>query len=325
MSGICSTKSFILFVVIFCATFSCNDPNGELLKVFKTELPVSVIRSSLNHDFIAVGDYTNDPLGFEDLKEDHTVTVLKSEDFSVLHKLNGHTDQIEAVNFSLDSKFLVSSDIDGKIIVWDLLKGVAIVNINTNEWVHEVMFSNSGSEIIAIQGFEKKAILYDLNGKKITTFQVGIQINDFALNRNTNQIYFACHNELQVWSIVSRKKEKTLPLKGIHCIRFNKDYSEYGIGFYNGDISVFNSTSFKEISTLRGHFKPILSLSFNDNNEKIVSSSSDQTIRVWRLSDGEELLSLTNEHQGSVSSVEFITKDDVFASGGDNLELKIWE
>lgn len=314
----------IIIVFIFFLSFHPYAQKGKLLKLIKTELPVNVIKSSPNRDLIAVGDYTNDPLGFKDLREDYTVTIIDGKEFSVLHKLKGHTDKVEALSFSLNSKNLVSSDSDGNIIAWDLIKGKSLINIKTNEWVHEVMFSNSGAEIIAIQGFEKRAVLYDLKGNEISTFNLGVQINDFALNRNTNQIYFGCHNELQIWSLISRQKKKTFPLKGIYCIRFNKDYSEYAIGFINGEIRTYNSNSFHETSILKGHFKPVISLSFNEKNEKIVSSSSDQTIRVWRLADGKELLNLTNEHRGSVLSVEFLTKDDLFASGGENLELKVW-
>ena len=314
----------ITLILIFFHSINTFAQKGKMVKLITTVLPVRMIKSSPNHELIAVGDYTNDPLGFNELNEDYTVTVLDINDYSVLHKLKGHTDKIEAINFSFDSKYLVSSDSDGNIFIWDLISGDVVVEINTGDWIHNVKFSNSGQEIIAIQGFEKSALIYDLDGLKISTLNVGVQINDFDFNSKTNQIYLGCHNELQIWSIVSRKKLKSIPLRGLHCLRFNKDYTKFAVGLLSGDIQIFNSANTK-IETLEGHFKPVLSISFNFNDNKIVSSSSDQTARVWDLSRGKEILQLTNEHKGSILSVEFLTKDDLFASGGENLELKIWK
>jgi len=137
----------------------------------------------------------------------------------------GHQKSIESINFSSDSKRLISTDKSGVIKVWDLTNGKEILNIETGKWVHNAKFSSSGNEFIAIQGYNKVALLYDIKGNLITNFQVNKQIHDFDFNPKSSQIYFGCHAEFQVWSTVSRKLISRTPFKGLMCMSFNNAYS----------------------------------------------------------------------------------------------------
>ena len=76
----------------------------------------------------------------------------------------------------------------------------------------------------------------------------------------------------------------------------------------------------KEILRLKGHFKPVLSVSFGFDNTKLASSSSDQTSRIWDLKKQSEIVQQTNEHKGNVNSIEFISPKNVFLTGGENKE-----
>jgi WD40 repeat protein len=95
------------------------------------------------------------------------------------------------------------------------------------------------------------------------------------------------------------------------------------IGFSSGDILV-TSKNLSDSVKFSGHFKPVLSLSFNADNSSIATSSSDYTARIWSLKRQGQILQLTNEHKGFVNAVEFISKDK-FVTGGENKELKVWK
>ncbi|MCR9066878.1 MAG: hypothetical protein NXI00_23100, partial [Cytophagales bacterium] len=151
-------------------------------------------------------------------------------------ELTGHIESIESINFSTDSKKIVSSDKSGGIIIWNLSDGKQLAKIETNEWVHNIKFSNSGNEIMAIQGYEKVALRYGTKGNLITKLEVRKQINDFEFNPTTNEINFGCYDEFQVWSLITREKINSLPFSGLMCIKFNHDYSQLAIGNSNGDI-----------------------------------------------------------------------------------------
>jgi len=296
----------------------------SLVQKLSTLMPVSCINVSPDKKFIAIADDTEDPLGFKELKETFKISILNSKTYLKKLEFKGHLASIEAINFSYDSKYLVSSDQRGVIIIWDLSNGKQITKIETSEWVHNVKFSNLGNEIVAIQGFEKRALIYDTNGNLRAKIDVGKQINDFEYNPITNKIYFGCFDELQVWSFLSRKKLNSLPFSGLMCMQFNHDYSQFAIGNSNGNI-VIMSPKLQEINRLIGHFKPVLSVSYSLDNSKLASASSDQTARIWGINKQNELIQLVNEHNGTVNSIQYISDKNDFITGGENKELKIWK
>jgi WD40 repeat protein len=317
-------RTAFLLLFLYLASSCLHTQKGNIVKNIPTDLPVSCIKLSPDHEVIAIADDTEDPLGFQELKEEFKIIIISSSDYRVKFKMLGHQESIESINFSPDSKRLISTDKSGVIKLWDLTNGKEILSIKTDEWVHNAKFSSSGNEFIAIQGYNKVALLYDIEGSLILNFQVDKQINDFDFNPESNQIYFGCHDEFQVWSLVTRKLISRTPFKGLMCMSFNNAYSQLAVGTSSGDILLF-TPELKEVSKLKGHFKPVLSISFSFDDKKIASASSDQTARIWDLQKESEILQLTNEHKGTVSAIEFISDNYEFMTGGVNKELKVWK
>jgi len=317
-------KTLIILILVPLFIFESFGQKGKIIETIITKLPISCINISPDNKLIAVADDTEDLLGFQELKETYKISILNSENYSKKFELIGHNESIESINFSSDSKKLVSADKSGIIIIWELSSGKLLTTINSKEWVHNAKFSNSENEIIAIQGYEKVALIYDIKGGLITKLEVGKQINDFELNIKTNEIFFGCHDEFQIWSLISREKIKSLPFTGLMCMQFNHDYSQLAIGVSSGDI-ILMTPELKETYRLKGHFKAVLSISFCFDNSKLASASSDQTSRIWDLKKQSEIVQLTNEHKGTVEAIEFISPKNVFMTGGENKELKVWK
>ncbi|HMX26910.1 MAG TPA: hypothetical protein PLD20_12625 [Blastocatellia bacterium] len=77
------------------------------------------------------------------------------------------------------------------------------------------------------------------------------------------------------------------------------------------------------IRTLEGHTSPIEDCTFSQDGERIVSSSSDGTVKIWKA-DGEILHSFT-EHAAPVHNCAFIRNSKLIASASRDLTLKLWE
>ena len=315
---------FIFILLLLFSSTEIKAQKGKLSSTISVDLPVSCIQVSPDKEIIAIADDTEDPLGFQELKETYKIKILNSGSYSKKYEFIGHKESIESINFSLDSKRLVSTDKEGTIIIWDLSNGKQLSKIETGEWIHNAKFSISGNEIVAIKGYEKVALIYNIKGNLITKLTVSKQINDFDLNNITNEIFLGCFDEIQVWSLISVEKLRSIPFSGLMCMRFNHDYSQLAIGVSSGDVFIM-STYLKEITKLKGHFKPVLSISFSFDNSKLASASSDQTARIWDLKKRSEIIQLTNEHKGTVQAIEFISDKNEFMTGGENKELKIWE
>ncbi|MCR9066737.1 MAG: hypothetical protein NXI00_22395, partial [Cytophagales bacterium] len=77
-------RNFFLVCIIslLFTSFEIKAQKGKLLTTISTELPISCIKLSPNKNFIAVSDDTEDPLGFQELKEIYKINILNSENYS---------------------------------------------------------------------------------------------------------------------------------------------------------------------------------------------------------------------------------------------------
>ena len=74
---------------------------------------------------------------------------------------------------------------------------------------------------------------------------------------------------------------------------------------------------------LYGHSSLGISVSFSPNGDYLASGSSDKTICVWRVSNG-ELIKTLLEHAYSILSVVFSPNGEYLASGSTDRTIRLW-
>ncbi len=74
----------------------------------------------------------------------------------------------------------------------------------------------------------------------------------------------------------------------------------------------------------RGHTQPIVAARFDDTGERIVTSSTDQTVRVWDVADGRELHRLVG-HRWQVTAAEFVSGTSLVASASWDQTVRLWD
>jgi len=77
------------------------------------------------------------------------------------------------------------------------------------------------------------------------------------------------------------------------------------------------------VRTLTGHILGVNSVSFSPDGQFLALGSSDDTVKIWRVSDGKEVRTLTG-HTNLVRSVAFSHDGQFLASGSDDNTVKIW-
>jgi dipeptidyl aminopeptidase/acylaminoacyl peptidase len=81
------------------------------------------------------------------------------------------------------------------------------------------------------------------------------------------------------------------------------------------------------VSTLTGHSRGINSVAISPDGQTLASGSNDKTIKLWQLSTGDELRTLTG-HSGlsaGVYSVAFSPDGQTLVSGSDDKTIKLWQ
>jgi len=76
---------------------------------------------------------------------------------------------------------------------------------------------------------------------------------------------------------------------------------------------------------LRGHEGAVRSLAVSPDGRRIVSGSSDGTLRLWDAETGEALVDPMRGHQGEIFSVAFSPDGNRIASGGSDHTLRVWD
>lgn len=77
--------------------------------------------------------------------------------------------------------------------------------------------------------------------------------------------------------------------------------------------------------TLRGHEDPVLSVAFGGDGKRIVSGSSDNTVRVWDAEAGSEPLLTLRGHEREVRSVAFSGDGKRIVSGSEDRAVRVWD
>ena len=81
----------------------------------------------------------------------------------------------------------------------------------------------------------------------------------------------------------------------------------------------------RELQQLQGHDGYVQSVAFSPDGSKIVSGSSDKTIRVWNASSGAEMLPPLQGHNGEIHSVAFSPDGSKIISGSDDSTIRVWD
>ncbi len=78
-----------------------------------------------------------------------------------------------------------------------------------------------------------------------------------------------------------------------------------------------------ERNRLEGHDSPLWSICFSPDGCFLASGSEDQTIKLWKVATGQEVMTL-HGHSGIVRSVAFNPDGKILASGGTDKKIILW-
>jgi len=93
-------------------------------------------------------------------------------------------------------------------------------------------------------------------------------------------------------------------------------------GSYDSNIKFWNVENNEFIKTLRGHTDWVLALTLNKNQKHLITSSKDNSVKIWDLVKLECLHTLV--HTRCVTSLLYILERDELATGDLNGEIKMW-
>jgi WD40 repeat protein len=119
-------------------------------------------------------------------------------------------------------------------------------------------------------------------------------------------------NRQDVYLIHSTTKDSLM-----YDVEFSQDGNIYAISDSIGNIEIRNTVNSEVINELVGHEGSVFSFSFSENNQNLVSTGVDGTIRLWDINDNRLIYAL-NLGRNTIDVIEKFgrkqTSDEVFYS-----------
>lgn len=269
--------------------------------------------------------------------------------------LSGHRKGVNQVIFNSNGKLLASAGNDGAVRVWDISTGTAIKTFNSSSGANfTVAFHPYDENILAFSEVDYKIRIRDMFTGQSPAWptQHKSRIHSLAFTRNgflistsddLTMLFEVTEGKLSPGTILAGSTTgKTWTKKRFLASALSPASSLLALGTQQIDIdlqkgrrsdtasiTIFDIERRKELTTLTSlratgrKKKDISTLSFGPNWQFLASGSYDETVKVWDVERGKEIINIDLDSQ--VSSVSFSQDGLWLAAGSPNGQVAIWE
>ncbi|MCR9166368.1 MAG: FHA domain-containing protein [Nannocystaceae bacterium] len=216
---------------------------------------------------------------------DRTARVWSLEDPGNPVVLSGHADEIHALEVSPSGDAIFTGGLDGTLRRWNVSEGTSVAMPGHEGEILALRLSPDGAQLASASA-DRRARLWDLDSMKA-----------LVLRRHTEPV---------------------------QALAFGRS-RWLATGGGDGMVFVWDLTSShpdEKPRELVGHQQSVTGLAFTRDNEVLASASNDQTIRLWRLDTGRELV--LPGHDGVVSSLSVVDDGALLVSSGFDGTVRVW-
>ncbi|MEC7802776.1 MAG: TIR domain-containing protein [Verrucomicrobiota bacterium] len=189
---------------------------------------------------------------FISVSDDMTSCLWNIKDRKIIYTLRGHQKKVNFATFSPDGKMIATTSADKSVIIWDAESSKQITTLQHDDSVILASFDPKGEKLVTCDE-NQKTIVWDLDKLKI------ISVGPNALN------------------------SLTFSPDGKNVLSTSR---------YSKIAKTWNPNSGRVKFALKGHLSSVNSAYYSSDGQRIITTSNDDTIRIWDAKKGDELLSL---------------------------------
>jgi WD40 repeat protein len=259
--------------------------------------------------------------------------------------LRGHTNQVKAVAFRPDGRWLASGSDDGTARVWDVPTGRQVRLFPGQprpgaspavHSIHSVAFGPDGK--LLATGSGGVIDLWDLTEDRpgpptpARTLYAGgwAWVAGLAFSPDGHRLAAtprsAWEGEVRVWDLTAGGRP--VPLEwaaGVaNGVAFRPDGRYLAAGGQDGILKIWDAASGRLLQSLPGHRGEVYGMAFSPDGRQLASAGADGTVRAWWIPQGTEFRLFRGHRQGG-RGVAFSADGMRLASAGTDGTVKVWD
>lgn len=216
------------------------------------------------------------------------------------HTLEGHTNNVMAIGFQRDGKWLYSGSEDGCIKIWDLTSFVCKRTYNCVNGVNALTLHANQAELISGDNSGKLKI-WDLEAdcctEEVSTSDLAIRSVTISVPKPELSLIIVGSHKGKVFIYSLEKGSTTCTLQTefqahddylLRCV-ISPDCSQLATTSADKTVKLWNTSTWECKQTLKNHQRWVWDAVFSADSLYLVTASSDQSAKLWDLRSGEVL------------------------------------
>ena len=244
-----------------------------------------------------------------------------------LKKLEGHTEEIKSVAFSLDGRFAVSGSVDQSVRVWDLNSGKELKKLTGHsKQVWAVAFHPSGRHVLSAS-WDATARLWDIqSGSEVKRFTHRLDVNGLAINRSgTNMLTGSDDHNVYLWDPTTGEELKRFAGHSafVYGVAFAPDGRHIASGSVDKTARVYDLGSGGSVKVLEGHTNAVTNVAFSLDSRHLFTCG-DNAAHMWDIGSGKQVKRFDG-HTGLVLALAVSPDGRRLITAGDDKSIRIWD
>ncbi len=202
-------------------------------------------------------------------------------------------DKISSLAFSPQENFLAIGTKEGEVCLWDIENKKMIFSSfdkkkKAQERIQKLVFSSPGNLLASLSQGSNLSLWKLPEGKLVHSPTNFTSIIDLAYHPTKDIIALVKQQEIIFFHWKEQKIENVFSLSGESpsAISFNSRGDFLAVGFQDGKIKIWNTSTSLWQKTLDKHKDTVTKIQFSANDEMIFSSSYDKSIVIWDSKTG---------------------------------------
>jgi WD40 repeat protein len=233
--------------------------------------------------------------------DSNEVKIYDASTGVLVRTLSGRQGDVVALAISRDGRIIATGSFDGNVRIWDAAAGALLHELMAHTQPLESLALSPDGRWLATGGDDLSLKIWDTaTGDLVTDYHdFSALVDGVAFSPDGSRLAFTADTGLHVWSFepdtgrgpaaITTAELFTLPGQ-VYAV-FSPDGTQLATA--QGSLAkLWDARTGKELLTFAGHSNWVMGIAFSPDGKQLASASMDETVRVWDIGPGKEVLAL---------------------------------